>query len=97
MKDLEERYDVFVRASPPGTRLEFTAWTDEFPGVTVKGDKPDRTAAALGETISMLLVANGATTLPSPIDHDERAFGHSRTFGDGYGRRMAVVRLQIPD
>ena len=97
MKDLEERYDVFVRASPPGTRLEFTAWTAEFPGVTVKGDKPEHTAAALGEAISMLLVANGATTLPSPIDHDERAFGHSRTFGDGYGRRMAVVRLQIPD
>jgi hypothetical protein len=97
LKEIEERYDVFVRASPPGTRLEFTAWTDEFPGVTAKGEKPDRSAVALGEMISTLLVESGTTTLPPPIDHDDRAFGHSRAFGDGYGRRMAVVRLRIPD
>jgi hypothetical protein len=96
-KVIEERYDVFVRASPRGTRLEFTGWTDEFPGVTAKGDKPHRTADALGATISRHLVANGATKLPPPIDHDERALTLYRARGDGYGRRMVVVRLRIPD
>ncbi len=97
MKEIEQRYDVFVRASPRGTRLEFTGWTDEFPGVTAKGDKPDRTADALGATISRHLVANGATKLPAPMDHDERALIRHGARGDGYGRRMVVVRLRVPD
>jgi hypothetical protein len=96
-KEIEERYDVFVRASPAGTRLEFTGWTDEFPGLTAKGDKPDQTAAALGTTISLYLVANGATALPPPIDHDESALTLCRRRGEGYGRRMAIVRVQIQD
>jgi len=97
LKEIEERYDVFVRASPPGTRLEFTGWTDEFPGLIAKADKPERTAAVLGDTITRFLIANGVTALPPPIDHDEGAFAHSRARGDGYGRRMAVVRLRVPD
>lgn len=97
MKEIEERYDVFLRASPPGTRLEFTAWTDEFPGVTAKGGAPERTALALGSTISRHLRANGVTTLPPPIHHDERDLTRYRVHGAGYGRRMAVVRLQVPD
>jgi hypothetical protein len=97
LKEIEERYDVFVRASPPGTRLEFTGWTDEFPGVTAKADKPDRTADALGASISLYLSANGITTLPRPIDHDEWALAGFRTRGEGYGRRMARVRLRIPE
>jgi hypothetical protein len=96
-KEIEQRYDVFVRASPPGTRLEFTGWTDEFPGVTAKADKPDRTAAELGATISLHLVANGVRRLPPPIDHDEGALARRKPRGEGYGRRMAIVRLKIPD
>lgn len=96
MKELVERYDVFVRASPPGTLLEFVGWTDEFPGLTAKADKPDRAADALGSTISLFLTANGITSLPPPIDHDERALTRYRAPGEGYGRRMALVRLQVP-
>ncbi len=96
-QEIEERYDVFVRASPAGTRLEFTGWTDEFPGLTAKGDKPDQTAAALGATISLHLLAEGVTALPPPIDHDEGVLTRYRTRGEGYGRRMAIVRVPIPD
>ncbi len=96
-REIEQRYDVFVRASPPGTRLEFTGWTDEFPGVTAKADKPDRTADALGATISTYLTAHGVTTLPPPIDHDEWALTRYRSRGQGYGRRMALVRLRVPE
>jgi hypothetical protein len=96
-KEVEQRYDVFVRASPPGTRLEFTGWTDEFPGLIAKGNKPERTAASLGTTISLHLTANGITTLPPPIDHDERALKRNGLRGDGYGRRMAIVRLSVPE
>jgi|GEM_PF-3609903 len=95
-KEIQQRYDVFVRASPPGTQLEFVGWTDEFPGLTARADKPERTAAALGVTISLHLVATGATSLPPPIDHDERMVSRYREPGAGYGRRMVVVRLRVP-
>ena len=95
-REVEQRYDVFVRASPPGTRLEFTGWTDEFPGLVAKGDKPVRIAAELGTTISLHLVAKGVTRLPPPIDHDEGALARHGPRGEGYGRRMAIVRLKIP-
>jgi hypothetical protein len=96
-REIEQRYDVFVRASPPGTRLEFTGWTDEFPGLVAKGEKPDRIAAELGATISLHLVAEGVTQLPPPIDHDEGALARRKPRGEGYGRRMAIVRVRIPD
>jgi len=96
VKQIEQRYDVFLRASPPGTPLEFVGWTDEFPGLVATADKPERTAAALGATISRHLSAHGVTTLPAPIEHDERALRAHRAHGEGYGRRMAVVRLQVP-
>ena len=96
-REIEQRYDVFVRASPPGTRLEFTGWTDEFPDLIARGEAPDRIAAELGATISLHLVAKGVTQLPPAIDHDERTLSRSGPRGEGYGRRMAIVRLRVPD